>query len=80
MRTDIVHAGARVLTYEIRNIVAVAEQLERLGVRVNYENIGDPVAKGEIIPDWMKAIVAETVHENASYAYSPTKGMLAARQ
>ena len=80
MRTDIVHAGARVLTYEIRNIVAVAEQLERLGVRVNYENIGDPVAKGEIIPEWMKAIVAETVHENASYAYSPTKGMLAARQ
>ena len=47
MRTDILHDGARVLTYEIRNIVAVAEQLERLGVQVYYENIGDPVAKGE---------------------------------
>ena len=61
MRTDILHAGASVLTYEIRNIVAVAEQLERLGVQVYYENIGDPVAKGEIIPDWMKEIVAEAV-------------------
>ena len=80
MRTDILHAGASVLTYEIRNIVAVAEQLERLGVQVYYENIGDPVAKGEIIPDWMKEIVAEAVYENASYAYSPTKGMLAARE
>lgn len=80
MRTDIVHAGARVLTYEIRNIVAVAEQLEKLGVQVNYENIGDPVAKGEIIPDWMKDLVAEAVHENSTYAYSPTKGMLEARE
>ncbi len=80
MRTDILHAGAGVLSYEIRNIVAVAEQLERLGVRVYYENIGDPVAKGEEIPDWMKDIVAEAVRENATYAYSPTRGMLAARE
>ena len=80
MRVNIVHAGARELTYEIRNIVGVAEQLERLGVEVNYENIGDPVAKGEVIPDWMKEIVAEAAHENATYAYSPTKGMLEARR
>ncbi|MGI6639380.1 MAG: pyridoxal phosphate-dependent aminotransferase [Desulfobulbus sp.] len=80
MRTDILHAGAGVLTYEIRNIVAVAEQLERLGVQVYYENIGDPVAKGEEIPDWMKDIVADAVRDNATYAYSPTKGMLEARE
>lgn len=79
MRTDILHAGAGVLSYEIRNIVAVAEQLERLGVQVYYENIGDPVAKGEEIPTWMKEIVAEAVHENSTYAYSPTRGMQAAR-
>ncbi len=46
MRTDIVHIGAGELTYEIRNIVNVAQRLEKLGVNINPENIGDPVAKG----------------------------------
>lgn len=80
MRTDIVHIGAGELTYEIRNIVNVGMKLQSLGVRVNWENIGDPVAKGEIIPDWMKEIVADAVHEDATYGYSPTKGVLATRE
>ena len=54
MRNDIVHIGAGELTYEIRAIVETAEKLQRLGVKVNMENIGDPVAKGERIPQWMK--------------------------
>jgi alanine-synthesizing transaminase len=45
-----------------------------------WENIGDPVAKGERIPDWMKAVVGEAVRDDRVYAYSPTKGDLAARQ
>ncbi len=80
MRTDIVHIGAGELTYEIRNIVNVGMKLQALGVRVNWENIGDPVAKGEQIPAWMKQIVADAVHEDASYGYSPTKGVLATRE
>lgn len=80
MRTDIVHIGAGELTYEIRNIVNVGERLQKLGVHTNYENIGDPVAKGEDVPMWMKKIVADTVMENASYGYSPTKGVLSTRQ
>jgi aspartate/methionine/tyrosine aminotransferase len=80
MRTDIVHIGAGELTYEIRNIVNVGMKLQALGVKVNWENIGDPVAKGEQIPDWMKEIVADAVHQDASYGYSPTKGVLATRE
>jgi alanine-synthesizing transaminase len=80
MRTDILHIGAGELNYEIRNIVAVGEKLQQMGVQVNWENIGDPVTKGEAIPEWMKDIVAEAVREDASYAYSPTKGLLEARQ
>lgn len=80
MRTDIVHIGAGELTYEIRNIVNVGERLQKLGVHTNYENIGDPIAKGEDVPMWMKKIVADTVMENASYGYSPTKGVLSTRQ
>ncbi len=80
MRTDIVHSGAGELTYEIRNIVNVGNKLEKVGLKVNWENIGDPVAKGEVIPQWMKEIVAEAVMEDSSYAYSPTKGVLATRE
>ena len=80
MRTNIVHSGAGELTYEIRNIVSVGEQLQELGVTVNWENIGDPIAKGEQIPAWMKTIVAEAAQNNASYGYSPTRGVLSTRQ
>lgn len=74
MRTEIVHMGAGELTYEIRNIVSVGEKLQELGIKTYWENIGDPVAKGEKIPEWMKKIVAEMAMEDISYAYSPTKG------
>ncbi len=80
MRTDILHIGAGELTYEIRNIVNVGNKLQKLGVQVNWENIGDPVAKGEEIPAWMKDIVAEAVQDSSTYAYSPTKGVLATRE
>ncbi len=80
MRTNILHIGAGELTYEIRNIVNVGTRLQKLGVQVNWENIGDPVAKGEQIPDWMKEIVAEAVYDDATYGYSPTKGVLETRE
>ena len=35
MRTDIVHIGANELTYEIRNIVRVADKLKDLGEKVD---------------------------------------------
>ena len=80
MRNNIVHAGAQELTYEIRAIVAIAEKLNKLGMKTNMENIGDPVAKGEKIPMWMKKIVAELAMQDSSYAYSATKGVLETRE
>lgn len=80
MRTDIVHIGAGELTYEIRNIVNVGLKLQSLGMKVHWENIGDPVAKGEVIPQWMKEIVADLAMEDATYGYCPTKGVLETRQ
>jgi alanine-synthesizing transaminase len=80
MRTNIVHIGAGELTYEIRNIVNVGEKLQKLGVTVNWENIGDPIAKGEEIPSWMKEIVVESVRDDATYGYCPTSGILSTRE
>jgi alanine-synthesizing transaminase len=81
MRNNIVYEGADQLTYEIREIVAVAQKIEKTGVEISWENIGDPVAKGEKVPEWIKDIVADTVkNDNSSYAYSPTRGLLATRE
>ncbi|MCB2180509.1 MAG: pyridoxal phosphate-dependent aminotransferase [Desulfobulbaceae bacterium] len=80
MRTDIVHIGAGELTYEIRNIVNVGMKLQELGMKTHWENIGDPVAKGEKIPVWMKEIVADFAMEDATYGYCPTRGILETRE
>lgn len=80
MRNNIVHPGADNLVYEIREIVAVANQLEALGQKITWENIGDPVAKGELMALWVKDYVKEALDNDATYAYSPTKGLLATRE
>lgn len=80
MRNNIVPPGAGELTYEIRAIVEVANRMQALGLQTFMENIGDPIAKGEVIPDWIKAIVAGLVQEDATYGYSPTRGLLPTRQ
>jgi aspartate/methionine/tyrosine aminotransferase len=81
MRVNIVHPGAGQLHYEIRGIVELAKQLEQTGIKITWENIGDPVAKGEEVPLWIREIVANEVRENvSSYGYSPTKGLQAARE
>ena len=80
MRNNIVHIGAGELTYEIRAIVEIAEKMNRFGLKTNMENIGDPVAKGEKIPLWMKKIVADLAMKDCSYGYCATKGLLETRQ
>jgi aspartate/methionine/tyrosine aminotransferase len=78
MRFEIARGGSG-LTYEIRNIVLIAKKLQEYGVKIIWENIGDPVQKGEHIPDWMKEVLIDIIKEDGSYAYSPTKGVDATR-
>lgn len=80
MRIDLVSPGTGELTYEIRNIVNVAEKLQKHGVRINWENIGDPIVKGEVIPSWMKEIVAKAVVDDATWGYCHTRGVLETRE
>jgi len=75
MRRDIVHEGSRQLTYEIREIVAVAHQLRDLGVEITWENIGDPIQKGEQVPQWIKDIIVSLVCEDRTYGYVATEGV-----
>src|SRR4030067_1318445 len=80
MRRGIEHEGWRHLTYEIRAIVAVANELKKLGVEITWENIGDPVQKGEKIPQWIKDIVIQLVSEDKTYGYVATQGVFETRK
>src|SRR3990170_4402264 len=79
MRFDIAKSGSG-LIYEIRHIVAVANKLQEYGVELHWENIGDPVQKGEKIPQWMKEVLFEVLSDVLSFGYSPTKGITATRE
>ncbi|MBW3538181.1 pyridoxal phosphate-dependent aminotransferase [Candidatus Parcubacteria bacterium] len=80
MRLNLVHEGADELNYEIRQIAELGRRLETAGVKMTWENIGDPVAKGEEVPQWIRRVVAAAAADSSSYAYAPTKGLLSARQ
>lgn len=81
MRRNIVHPGASELTYEIRGIADLANEISRIsGHPICWENIGDPVQKGERLPDWIKGIVAETIQKDLSFAYCPTRGLPETRE
>ena len=54
MRNPLLREGAKELSYEIRGIVRKAEQLQQLGYKIHWENIGDPIQKNQKLPQWMK--------------------------
>jgi len=80
MRKNIEHVGWGQLTYEIREIVAVARELRDLGVDITWENIGDPIAKGEKIPEWIKDIVSGLAYQDLTYGYVDTEGVPETRE
>ena len=79
MRRNIVHLGAGSLSYEIREIVAVARQIRELGQAITWENIGDPIEKGELVPDWIRESVHELLDDPQSWGYCDTQGVLETR-
>ena len=79
MRQKLLREGADELTYEIRGIVRKAEQLEQLGHRIYWENIGDPIQKHRPFPGWIKDIVINLLKDNTTYGYSHSKGLLETR-
>ncbi len=80
MRQRLLNAGAKELSYEIREIVKKADQLKKLGLAISWENIGDPIQKHHILPQWIKDIVSGLAKEDDTYSYCPSKGMLETRE
>ena len=80
MRQKLLNEGAKELSYEIREIVKKAELLEKLGLPISWENIGDPIHKNHKLPAWIKDIIASLVQQDSTYSYCPSKGMLETRE
>ena len=80
MRRDIVHEGAKNLTYEIREIVLVARQIRALGQDITWENIGDPIEKGEKVAPWIREIIHGLMDQDIAYGYCDTAGVIATRE
>ena len=80
MRRIIVPDGADSLTYEIREIVTIANELNSYGLTLIHENIGDPIAKGEKVEPWIKEEIKKLVDTDSSWGYCDTQGVLETRQ
>ncbi|HPU98415.1 MAG TPA: aminotransferase class I/II-fold pyridoxal phosphate-dependent enzyme, partial [Candidatus Hydrogenedentes bacterium] len=80
MRRNIVHEGAGNLRYEIREIVVTARQIRALGQHITWENIGDPIEKGEVPPEWIREILHNLLEQPASYGYCDTAGVISTRE
>ena len=79
MRRNIISEASSQMTYEIREIVEIALQLQKFGIEITWENIGDPVQKGERLPAWIKEVVIRLASEDRTYGYVATRGLLETR-
>jgi alanine-synthesizing transaminase len=80
VQTSIPTAGrVHRFTYAIRNIVAEAQKVEAAGTRVQYLNIGDPVAFGFKTPPHLVAAVERALRDGHN-TYGPSAGIPAARE
>ncbi|MDH5397425.1 MAG: pyridoxal phosphate-dependent aminotransferase [Cyclobacteriaceae bacterium] len=80
MRQRLIKAGAEELIYEIRAIVKKAEQIQKLGKDIYWENIGDPIQKNWKIPDWIREITSGLLMEHETYGYCHSQGVLETRK
>ena len=80
MRRNIVHSGAGSLTYAIREIVQVAYRMRDLGVDITWENIGDPIQKGEKVAPWIRETLHKIVDNEQAWAYCDTAGVRETRE
>ena len=80
MRQKLLNEGSKELSYEIREIVKKAEQIQKNGQPIYWENIGDPIQKNYVLPEWIREIISGLALNNKSYSYCHSKGILETRK
>ena len=79
MRANLISPSSAHLQYAIRDIVKFGDLVRQHGVEVTWENIGDPIAKGEKVEPWIREIVHDVIELDGSWGYCPTEGFFEAR-
>lgn len=83
MRKKIYNPKTQLLQYGIREVVELAQKLGKADPNFKFigENIGDPVAKGWVVPAFIKEIIADLVlKNNGVFGYAHSRGILKSRQ
>ena len=81
MRQNLLRSENKLLSYPIRELVIVGKRIQAMGnFTMIWENIGDPIAAGESIPQWIKDILQKQIADDTSYGYTDSRGDIAARQ
>ncbi len=70
---------AKTIEYAIRDVTVNASQLQKMGKKIFYLNIGDPVAFDFPTPKHIKKALVEAVQSGKNH-YSPSEGILELRQ
>lgn len=80
MRRNLLHFWYKELSYEIREIVEIANEISKFWIEISWENIWDPIAKWEIFPEWIKEIIINCFNDNKVFWYSPSKWLEKTRE
>ena len=83
MRKKIFNPKTALLKYGIREAVELAQKIGEADPNFKFigENIGDPVAKGWVVPDFIKDILADIIkNDNKAFGYAHSRGILKSRQ
>jgi alanine-synthesizing transaminase len=79
MRTRLFNPDVKLMKYGIREIVDTAQKIGELDPNFNFisENIGDPIAKGWHVPDFVKEIIHEEIDKPGDlvFGYSHSRGL-----
>lgn len=84
MRRNFIVPDVHLLQYQIREIVEVAHQIQKLNPsqEITWENIGDPIAKGWRVPDFLKEILEQEIRKPSDgiFGYTHSRGLPSARE
>lgn len=84
MRNNIYNPDSELMKYQIREMVDVAQKIKELDPSFNFvsENIGDPIAKGWNVPQFLKDAIISEVNKKGDkvFGYSHSRGLPEARK
>ncbi len=84
MQLSLHNKNAKYLTYGIREVVEVAQKIQELDPDFIFigENIGDPIAKGWDVPNFVKEILSEIILSKGinSFGYAHSRGVPETRE